>query len=444
MSVVVFVGPTLGQRAISEILQAEILPPVRQGDVYRVARENPRAIGIIDGYFEGVPSVWHKEILWAMEQDIPVFGSASMGALRAAELADFGMIGVGRIFEDYYAGVLEDDDEVAVLHSPAELGFQPLSEPMVSIRATVARALECGVLSPGSAEAILRAGKALHYRDRDWPSLLSMLAQDHDLDAFSNWLPEGKVDAKREDACDMLRQMAAYLEGGAESPETPTRVERTLAWQGLTRRIDGETARDRSSAQDLLDELRLDPARFADLRERAMLGVLAQEDAARRGLQADREALMAQMDRHRAQAGLAQRRDILHWLEANDLDESGYEDFLGSAALTDEIRALRADRLEPHMLSAMRWAGNYTDLKARAQAKKAALRGVENGAFAGHDRLRLLIWYFEERLRQPVPEDLDEHAQTLGLADREEFCTLVAREFLYSQGGGDAAEAPDA
>ena len=137
MTAVVFVGPTLTPNAVAESLEAEILPPVRQGDVYRVARKNPTAIGIIDGFFEGVPSVWHKEILWAIEQGIPVFGSASMGALRAAELADFGMIGVGRIFEDYYSGVLQDDDEVAVLHSPAELGFQSLSEPMVSIRATV-------------------------------------------------------------------------------------------------------------------------------------------------------------------------------------------------------------------------------------------------------------------------------------------------------------------
>ena len=71
------------------------------------------AIGIIDGYFENIPSVWHKEILWAMSQGIHVFGSASMGALRAAELAPFGMEGVGAIFEAYRDGWLEDDDEVA-------------------------------------------------------------------------------------------------------------------------------------------------------------------------------------------------------------------------------------------------------------------------------------------------------------------------------------------
>jgi hypothetical protein len=70
---------------------------------------------------------------------IPVYGAASMGALRAAELAQFGMVGVGRIFEAYRDGVLEpfdepfeDDDEVAVLHGPPELGHRAMSEALVN------------------------------------------------------------------------------------------------------------------------------------------------------------------------------------------------------------------------------------------------------------------------------------------------------------------------
>ena len=52
------------------------------------------------------PTVWHKEILWAMAQGIHVFGGASIGALRAAELDVFGMKGIGRIYEDFRDGVL--------------------------------------------------------------------------------------------------------------------------------------------------------------------------------------------------------------------------------------------------------------------------------------------------------------------------------------------------
>ena len=89
MKAMVFVGPTLRPDELPQCPDLVLLPPVAQGDLYRAARQRPRAIGIIDGYFEGVLSVWHKEILWAMAEGIHVFGSASMGALRAAELHDF-------------------------------------------------------------------------------------------------------------------------------------------------------------------------------------------------------------------------------------------------------------------------------------------------------------------------------------------------------------------
>src|SRR4029077_1266006 len=102
--------------------------------------QGPALIGVIDGYFERVPTVWHKEILWAMAEGIHVYGAASAGALRAAELAGFGMRGIGRVYEDFRDGVLQDDDEVAVLHGPAEVGYPPVTEAMVNIRATLAAA----------------------------------------------------------------------------------------------------------------------------------------------------------------------------------------------------------------------------------------------------------------------------------------------------------------
>ena len=77
------------------------------GDVYALMKSQPRVIGIIAGVFEQVPSVWRKEILYAMSQGMRVYGSSSMGALRAAKLRSFGMQGVGRIFEDFRDGVLE-------------------------------------------------------------------------------------------------------------------------------------------------------------------------------------------------------------------------------------------------------------------------------------------------------------------------------------------------
>ena len=97
-------------------------------------------IRTIDGYFDRVPAVWHKEILWAMSRGIHLFGCSSMGALRAAELEAFGMVGVGEVFRMFRDGVLEDDDEVAVIHGPSDAAYVTLTEALVNIRATLASA----------------------------------------------------------------------------------------------------------------------------------------------------------------------------------------------------------------------------------------------------------------------------------------------------------------
>ncbi len=158
MNLIVFTGPTLPEREARLYLEADYRPPAAIGDLYKAALSRPFAIGIIDGYYETTPSIWHKEVLWALKQGIHVYGAASMGALRAAELADFGMTGVGKVFEDYRDGAIEDDDEVAVLHSPAEMGYLQVSEAMVNIRATLNRAAADGVIDESSGETIDRRG----------------------------------------------------------------------------------------------------------------------------------------------------------------------------------------------------------------------------------------------------------------------------------------------
>ena len=175
MTAVLFVGPSLARDDLADLKDFEILPPVAQGDMYAAAKSVPKAIGIIDGYFHGVPAVWHKEILWAMDQGIHVFGSASMGALRAAELHTFGMLGVGLIFEHYRDGLLTDDDEVAVLHGPKEAGFVTVTEPMVNVRATITAAVETELLSRDQGDRILELAKAQYYQERTWDTVLAAL-----------------------------------------------------------------------------------------------------------------------------------------------------------------------------------------------------------------------------------------------------------------------------
>ena len=95
-----------------------------------------------------------------MSRGIHVFGSASIGALRAAELLPFGMEGVGAVFDLYRDGILVDDDEVAVAHGPAETGFVSASEAMVNIRQTLRKAERLGVISTELRVTLEKIGKS--------------------------------------------------------------------------------------------------------------------------------------------------------------------------------------------------------------------------------------------------------------------------------------------
>jgi hypothetical protein len=206
---------------VREILDDPVCkPPAAMGDVYRCLDHNPDCIAIIDGYFEGVPSVWHKEILYAMAKGVHVMGSSSMGALRAAELTDFGMKGVGKIFLQFHSGDLEDDDEVAVLHGPEELGFTAVSEAMVNIRETLIAAVASGILSTGDSAKLSMIAKSCFYQDRKWDHILSLAEsglKQETLDQFKSWLPDGAVDQKRLDALSLLQEIR-HLQASKPAP----------------------------------------------------------------------------------------------------------------------------------------------------------------------------------------------------------------------------------
>lgn len=235
MRPVIFVGPTLSGDPLRSDRRFLWRPPAAHGDVLRAARRSPSAIGLIDGCFETMPTVWHKEILWALSHGVPVFGAASMGALRAAELHDFGMIGVGRVFADFRDGRLRDDDEVAVLHAPAELDWTPLTVAMVDVRATLEAAVAAGILATRVGKQIERQAKAMFFKDRTWRRLLVSVRRDGvsnaHLDAFRSWVARHMVAIKRLDAFAMVAAMADRLAVDPVSFRQPYAFTATTLWR---------------------------------------------------------------------------------------------------------------------------------------------------------------------------------------------------------------------
>jgi hypothetical protein len=246
MSAIIFCGPSLPPSAIPVTAGVEWRPPVRQGDVHRAALSRPALIGIIDGVFETIPTVWHKEILWAMTEGIHVYGAASVGALRAAELADFGMIGIGDIYKQFHTGALLDDDEVALLHGPEEIDYLPVTEAMVNVRATIDQALRLELVEAATAAALVRIAKSLFYKERTYSTILQTAARSglsrDTLERFAAWLPDGRIDQKRIDALAMVHAMSAHLARGVLSLKPSFQFAHTFAWEYARRR--SETAAD--------------------------------------------------------------------------------------------------------------------------------------------------------------------------------------------------------
>ncbi|WAM28846.1 TfuA-like protein [Myxococcus sp. NMCA1] len=261
-NLVVFLGPSLPEAEAKRLAPCTVLPPARQGDVWRALRLRPRAIALVDGVFEAQPSVWHHELLAAMEAGVAVFGGGSMGALRAAELAPHGVVGVGRIFEWYRDGVVVDDSEVALLHADGEHGWRPLTVPMVNVRHAAACAAQARVLTRDAARALVDAGQSVFYQERTWGRVLESVAPRWSAStraAWDAWFPRGAEDLKRQDALACLRTAAEWVASGAPAPHGAPREPSSLVRR--RRLVDDVTATQAGavSSGQVLDVLRESP-----------------------------------------------------------------------------------------------------------------------------------------------------------------------------------------
>jgi hypothetical protein len=162
---VVFAGPALAGVPAEALAGFDLRPPARRGDVLTALTSEPHTLVLLDGYYYTVPAVAHKELLYALDAGVRLIGAASMGALRAAEMAPFGMEGTGWVFERFAAGELVGDDEVAVLHASAEHGYRLTSVALVEVRWALERLAEETAL-PGAA-GLVEALAALPFVERD-------------------------------------------------------------------------------------------------------------------------------------------------------------------------------------------------------------------------------------------------------------------------------------
>jgi hypothetical protein len=201
---VVFLGPTLARADAERVLDADYLPPICRGDLERLP-EHVRFVGIVDGEFFQSLSVSPKEVVTLLRRGVTVFGASSMGALRAAETWKFGTIGVGQIFIMFRDGILDADDEVALIYERDT--YRKLSEPLVNLRAALDMAANGGAIDEQEKNDLLLKMKSLYFPERSHHALQAMCPR---LRHYFKTIPW--PDIKRDDALQLLhtiREMRA-------------------------------------------------------------------------------------------------------------------------------------------------------------------------------------------------------------------------------------------
>ncbi|MFE0201259.1 TfuA-like protein, partial [[Kitasatospora] papulosa] len=253
----VFVGPTLP--ASEPMLAApglRVRPPARHGDLFDPAIGGGDTVVLIDGVYHQVPALRHKEILAAIGRGVTVIGAASIGALRAAELAPYGMLGIGGIYTAYAHGDIDGDDEVAVGQAP-DGEFGALTWPLVNLRQALQLAQTAGVVDGARAAGLLAALSAVYYPQRAWAAVRAVCRRQGELE-FAAWLTEQREwdrhfgDLKRADA---LAAVRAALDGAAA--KDPAVVELPMWGTAYFRRWSNATVRERMDGLELSTEDRL-------------------------------------------------------------------------------------------------------------------------------------------------------------------------------------------
>ena len=223
---VVFAGPSI-YGADLDTRGLTLLPPARRGDIAAAVKHGATHIGLIDGYFGWVASVWHKEILFALEEGVVVMGAASMGALRAADCASFGMRPVGRVAHWYLDGTLDDDGDVAIVHAPPELRYEPLTEALVDARATIERLWSLRLIGSGEHLALLQAAQDLNFRNRTRDTIVEILPEGRRGKVLAGY-DANRVSLKREDACLLIGLMGQPAQDSV--PGIGWKMARSFTW----------------------------------------------------------------------------------------------------------------------------------------------------------------------------------------------------------------------
>ncbi|SFN21833.1 hypothetical protein SAMN04489713_101734 [Actinomadura madurae] len=447
-----FAGPTLPDvRDLVDGNAVRLLPPVAAGDLLGLPLAEGDVVGVIDGYFHQRMAVRHKEIFAALAGGVRVLGASSIGALRAAEMDRYGMEGVGQIYADYRAGLVVGDDEVALLHGPAEAGYPAFSQPLVNIRATLAAAAREAVIEEDEGDRLIGVLAAMPYQRRDY-EVLGNLAGELGIErkkgaALVAFCRERAVDLKRRDALLLLDRLNEPPEQVTPRPRL-SRTQMLANWElaaGRTSPHDGGTRTGHASSLRVCQLFAQD---YPEFHRRLAFTMITDECAGEcpeyREDSPGPRAVVAHGRHRRFYTESPHRRDLdflTRWTTENERSTRTQEELLATfivrsfrvgAVATPRAAALRALETSP----ALDRAGAIIEAAAQMEA-------TLQGKNSGYDRSKLMderiLHWFSERW-QVEPENAEFAAMDRGFASLDAFLEAAKPFYLLAKYNEDLVD----
>jgi TfuA protein len=212
---VIFLGPSLSREKARKILDADYRLPAKKGDLLQLILKEVDIVGLVDGYFlQDYPPTPIEVYNLVRKRNVKVFGSSSLGALRAVELGKYGMIGIGKIFRLFRDGILESDDEVAVTFTDYT---NYKSEALIDIRYNLFLAKRYKIIDYRTERSILKVSKQTYFPYRTYEDILDKCnlkypETNSQVESFRGYILNNKKSLKERDAVRLLKHIKSINE----------------------------------------------------------------------------------------------------------------------------------------------------------------------------------------------------------------------------------------
>ena len=212
---VIFLGPSLSREKARKILDADYRLPAKKGDLLQLILKEVDIVGLVDGYFlQDYPPTPIEVYNLVRKRNVKVFGSSSLGALRAVELGKYGMIGIGKIFRLFRDGILESDDEVAVTFTDYT---NYKSEALIDIRYNLFLAQKYNIIDSITGRSILKVSKQTYFPYRTYEDILDKCKSKYPeinskIESFRDYILNNRKSLKERDAVRLLKHIKSICE----------------------------------------------------------------------------------------------------------------------------------------------------------------------------------------------------------------------------------------